>query len=193
MRNLSASKTMHTQGKSHHACLLIVTRERNVNLYGINNNNIVCRPFHLSSLGRLLIWLENIPYQRILDWQKFWKFRLQLGTIKLIIASRCNYDLGLLLQGKVLPRKIRINVIPIHFQYFIVAHHARISEIPDPSEVSLCHFDWDRKKLIQYCHWIWYINHFIIPGDFSDEVARIGQIGWNRHPYTKCTYILVVF
>ena len=136
MRNISASNTMHTkQG----ACLLMIAIEKNVISDGITSTNIT--QHHFSSLGRLPIWFENVFDQRLLDGQKLRELILQLSLVELIVAPRCHYDLCLLFQIEVFPREAWVDVVSVHLEYLIVAHHTRICEIPYSSEVSLRHFD----------------------------------------------------
>ncbi len=52
---------------------------------------------------KLPVGFKYILDQRFLDWQHLRELLLQLGCIKFIVAPRCNDDLGLLLQSKVLP------------------------------------------------------------------------------------------
>lgn len=61
-----------------------------------------------------LIWLEYILNEGVFDGQKLRKLILQLRGVKLVVASRGNNHLSLLLQSEVLPCKVRIHVFLVH-------------------------------------------------------------------------------
>ncbi len=142
---------------------------------------------------KLLVGFKYILDQRFLNWQHLRELLLQLGRIKFIVAPRCNDDLGLLLQSKVLPWKCWVNVLSIHLQNLIVANHSWVGEIPDPPQVSLCHFNWNWQQLIQDGHAIGDVHHLLITRNLCDEISWILQIWSDGHPHAQGAHIVKLF
>lgn len=141
----------------------------------------------------LSVWLEHILHKWFFDRQKFRKLSFQLGGVKLIVASWCNYHLRLLLKIEVLPCEGWVNVLTVQFQDLVVANTTRVCEVVDPSEVSFRHFYGDWKKFIKDGHGVWDVYHFLIAADLCDKVSGVWKIGRNRHSDTECAYVLIVF
>lgn len=148
--------------------------------------------FLAANISNFLVWLKHIFNKRLLNGHELRKFSLQLWSIKLIVAPWSNNHLSLFFKSEVFPGKAWINILLIHLQDLIMTDHSRIGEVINTSQIPLGHFDRNRKQLIQNSHGIWYIHHLIIPCNLGNKVTRICQIGWDRHPNTQCTNIVIV-
>ena len=58
-----------------------------------------------------------------------------------------------------------------------MTHNARVCEVPDASQVSLCHLDRNGQKFIQDGHAVWDVNDLVVAGNLGDEVAWVVQVG----------------
>ncbi len=117
------------------------------------------------------VGFKYILDQRFLDWQHLRELLVQFWCIKFIVVLSCNDDLCLLFQSKVLPWERWVNVLLIHLQNLIVAHHSWVGKIPDSPQILLCHFNGNRQQLIQDCHAIGNVHHLLIPGNLHDEIS----------------------
>ena len=140
----------------------------------------------------MVIGVKDVLKKRVLDGKKVRKLLLQLRGIKLVVASGSNNHLSLLLQGEVLPPEAGIHVIPVHFQNLVVAYHAGVREIPDPSQIPLRHLQRDREELVEYAHGVRNVDNLVVSCDLGDEVARVRQIRGNGHPHTQRAHVVVV-
>ena len=67
-----------------------------------------------SVCGHLSVGLKDVLDQRVLDRQQLGELVLQLGCVHLVVASRSNDDLRLLLEGEVCPLEARVDVLLVH-------------------------------------------------------------------------------
>jgi len=129
--------------------------------------------------------------------EKWWNNKMptyELSFLKVMaFPPSCNDDLCLLFQSKVLPWEHWVNVLPIHLQNLIVAHHSWVGKIPDSLQISLCHFNGNRQQLIQDCHAIGNVHHLLIPGNLRDEISWVLKIWSDGHPHTQGAHIVKLF
>ncbi len=163
-------------------------------IVALSCNDDLCLLFQ----SKVLPWERwvNVLYildQRFLDWQHLRELLVQFWCIKFIVVLSCNDDLCLLFQSKVLPWERWVNVLLIHLQNLIVAHHSWVGKIPDSPQILLCHFNGNRQQLIQDCHAIGNVHHLLIPGNLHDEISWVLKIWSDGHPHTQGAHIVKLF
>jgi len=140
----------------------------------------------------MVIGVKDVLKKGVLDGKKVRKLLLQLGCVKLVVASGSNNHLSLLLQSEVLPAEARIHVFLVHLENLVVAYHPGVREIPDPSQIPLRHLQRDREELVEYGHGVGNVDNLVVSSDLRDEVAGIRQVRGNGHSDTQRADVLVV-
>lgn len=104
----------------------------------------------------------------------------QLGGIKLAVAASGLDDLGLLLQGEVLPGEIWADVLLEKGKDLVVGDGAGVGEVVNASILVLREEDGGWEQVVEDGVGVGDINDTLVLGDLGDKVAAVEVVA-DRH------------
>lgn len=116
----------------------------------------------------------------------------QLGGIKLAVAASGLDDLGLLLQGEVLPGEIWTDVLLEKGKDLVVGDGAGVGEVVNASILVLREEDSGWEQVMEDGVGVWDINDTLVLGDLGDKVAAVKVVA-DRHSQSQDEHIGIGF
>lgn len=101
------------------------------------------------------------------------ELQLQLGSIQLAVATSSLDDLGLLIQGEVLPGELWANEFLEQSEDFIVGDGTWVGEVVDASLLVLSQEDGGWEEIGEDGVGVGDIDNTIVLGDLGDEVTGV--------------------
>jgi len=129
------------------------------------------------------LWNLEVVFLELVD---------QLGSIKLAVASASLDNLGLLIQGKVLPREVWANVLLEKRKNLVVGDGTWVGEVVDPGFVVLRKKNGGWEEVVENSVGVGNINNALILGDLGDEVAAV-QVIADWHSQSQDEHLWVGF
>jgi hypothetical protein len=120
------------------------------------------------------------------------KLLLKLCSIQLAVGASSLDDLGLLLEGKVLPAEIRSDELLEEGKNLVVGNSTWVGEVVDSSLLVLSQEDGSREEVGEDGVGVWNIDDTVVFGNLGDKVARVQVIG-DWHTKSEDEAVGVVF
>jgi len=106
-------------------------------------------------------------------------------SVKKVVGTRGNNNLGLLLDGEILVGKVRLDVFLIQLKDLIVADSSGVGEVHDAGEAALGHFDRHGEEFRKNGHRVGNVDHLLVASNLGDEVAGILEVLDNGHAHAE--------
>lgn len=115
----------------------------------------------------------------------------KLRGVELAVGAASLDDLGLLLEGEVLPGEVWANVLLEEGENLIVGDGTWVGEIVDAGILVLSEEDRGWEEIVEDGVGVWNINDTLVLGDLGDKVAGVQVVG-NWHSQSEDENVLVV-
>lgn len=101
------------------------------------------------------------------------KLLLKLGGIQLAVGSSSNNNLGLLLQGEVLPGELRADKLLEESKDLVVGDGTWVGEVVDSGILVLSKEDGSWEEIGKDGVGVWNVDNTVVLGDLGDEVTGV--------------------
>lgn len=98
---------------------------------------------------------------------------LELGGVEHAVGASGLDDLGLLLEGEVLPLEVWTNVLLEEGEDLVVGDGTGVGEVVDAGVLVLSHEDGTWEEVVEDCVGVWNVNDTVVLGDLGDKVAGV--------------------
>ena len=122
----------------------------------------------------------------------FGELLLEFGGVEHAVGASGLDDLGLLLEGEVLPLKVWTNVLLEKGQDLVVGDGSWVGEVVDAGILVLSQENGAWEEVMEDGVGVWNINDTVVLGNFGDKVAGVEVVGdWHSQAEDEDIWVVL--